>query len=115
MEKVNMSLYKGQTYQRNLTITDPPYEITQIYFTVKDNITSKNVTLQKKLGDGIELMDIEDNVYTYLITIDSSDTNELKSGTYGYDITVKSNDIKEPIIMGDFVIEDVYTGKKEET
>lgn len=114
MEKVNLSLYKGQTYQRNFIISDFDLPITQIYFTVKENIEDKNIVLQKKIGSGITLMDYTGGVYTYLLELDSNDTEELKSAKYGYDITLKSNDIKVPIIMGEFIINSVYTRKRDE-
>lgn len=116
MEKVDLSLYKGQTYQRNFTISDLSLEITQLYFTVKESTDSKVVALQKKIGDGITLMDNTDGVYTYLLELNTDDTENLKSDfDYGYDITLKSNNVKIPIIMGKFVISPVYTRKRDET
>lgn len=116
MEKVDLSLYKGQTYQRNFTISGLSLDITQLYFTVKESTDNKNIALQKKIGDGITLMDYTDGVYTYLLELNTNDTENLKADfDYGYDITLKSNDIKVPIVMGKFVISPVYTRKRDET
>lgn len=116
MEKVDIDLYKGQTYQRNFVISGFSLDITQLYFTVKESTDSKVVSLQKKLGDGITLMDNSNGTYTYLLEINSDDTENLKSDfEYGYDITLKSGSIKEPIVMGKFIVNPVYTRKRDET
>ena len=120
MEKLNLKIYKGQTYQRNFIISDFDYDINQIYFTVKEQPDNKYVALQKKLNDGIQLMDIDEKTGAkiYLLSIEPDDTENLKTTyNYGYDITIRAgnnNFIKEPIIMGSFCIEPVYTTKKEE-
>lgn len=116
MEKVNLFLYKGQTYQRNFVISNFTMPITQIYLTVKKKADDKNVVFQKKIGSGITLMDYTDGIYTYLFEIESNDTEYLKTDyKYGYDITLKSDDFKMPIAIGELVINPVYTRKCDET
>lgn len=120
MEKVNLEIYKGQTYQRNFIISNLDYEIHQIYFTVKEQPDYKIVAMQKKLNDGITLMDVDEETgaRTYLLTIDSNDTENLKTNyKYGYDITIRAGEnsfIKEPLVTGSFKVLPVYTTKKEE-
>lgn len=115
MEKVDLSLYKGQTYQRIFTVSGLDVDITQVFFTVKGSVDDKNFAFQKRIGDGITLMDYVDGVYTYVLEIMPDDTENLSKSEYGYDITIKSNDIKfPPIIMGKLLIEPVYTRKRDE-
>ncbi len=53
-----------------------------LYMTVKKNSRDEEAIFQKKLGNGIEKT--EDG--KYLITILSTDTDNLDYGEYGYDI-----------------------------
>lgn len=116
MEKLNISVYRGETYQRNITISNFTLPITNLYFTVKKTDSDKNVALQKTVGNGLTLMDYDEdtNTYTYLLELDTDDTENLKIGDYGYDITITAEDYKKPIVMGTFSIEAVYTTKKDE-
>lgn len=120
MEKVNIELYRGQTYQRNIVISNFKGTITKMYFTVKEDTDSKTVVLQKKINDGIKLMDVDkEGNLIYLLNLLPKDTENLKTDfNYGYDITVIAdgdNYIKEPIVMGNFRVLPVYTTRREET
>lgn len=51
---------------------------------------------------------------TYHFTIEPTDTNNLKFGTYVYDIEVKQNGIVSTIAMGDFILLDEVTYAENE-
>lgn len=116
MIKLNILVYRGETYQRNITISNFTRTITNLYFTVKKTDSDETVALQKTIGNGLTLMDYneETNTYTYLLELCTDDTENLKTGDYGYDITITAEDYKKPIVMGRFRIEAVYTTKKDE-
>ena len=55
---VLFEFYRGDTYQRDFTVTGWSLPISKVFFTVKEDIEKKNHVLQKTLGNGIELVDI---------------------------------------------------------
>ena len=118
MKKINIEFPKEHTYQRNIIISNCDLDITQIYFTVKEKPNSKYIAIQKKIGAGIELMDIDSNNKTYQLTITPDDTEKLKTDyNYGYDITIRggqNNFYKDTLVIGSFKLLSIYTTKKEE-
>ena len=76
--------------------------VSDIFFTVKENVKNTEYLFQKKLNSGINLGDDE----KYHITIDSEDTDNLSFGTYYYDVQVNFNDnTKYTVTKGNFVVD----------
>ena len=84
MKDVLFEYYIGDTYTRDLTIDGYSDEISNIYFSVKQNNKDKRTVLQKTLDNGITLVDVqydgEGNIIsrTYNLLIDAEDTETLK-------------------------------------
>ena len=110
----NIAYVKGDSHQVQVTEVG---EVDRMYMTVK--CPSNLVRIQKRYyldpragtSDGIELL--EDG--SYLITLESSDTDNLKSKTkYNYDIEVIVGKVKATIVKGTIELEEEYTCKREE-
>lgn len=83
----------------------------KLYLTAKRSSSSKKVTFQKTLGNGIEL---KDDGY-YYVTISSKDTASLNYGTYGYDIELKTaSGIVKTLVIGSITITEEYTFEGDE-
>ena len=108
MENAIFEFYRGDTYSRNFSISGWNKEITKVYFTVKENTENKQYVLQKRYGEGIFLLEENNDRITYNITIDSTDTDDLKTNfDYVFDIEIHSPGttsipIKMTIITGTF-------------
>lgn len=106
MENVLFEFYRGDTYQRDFTVTGWSLSISDVYFTVKENIENKRFALQKKIGDGITLVSDEEGIKTYNLLISSKDTENMKIDTdYTFDIEIHSEGVdgeilKKTIITG---------------
>lgn len=124
IENALFEFYKGDTYSRDFTISGWNREITDVYFTVKENTDNKKYVLQKILNDGITIVDDTDGKSTYNIYIAATDTDHLKANTnYIFDVEIlsKGNDggiIKRTIIVGNLrVLADItrsYNERKEQ-
>ena len=113
MIETNFEFFIGNTYERNITISNYDDDIDEMYFSVKKSDSDKRVVLQKTLDNGITLMSdetIEDVRYrTYQIVIDSDDTEGMKPDVeYPFDVkivTIKDdNEIKETIVKGNVTL-----------
>lgn len=82
----------------------------KIYFTVKNNIYSGDVLIQKKLNDGITV----DENYVYTIEFNASDTDNLAFGKYVYDIEIKNGDKPKTIQIDTLEITSEVTTAKDE-
>lgn len=108
MENIIIEFFRGDTYSRNFSISGWNKEITKVYFTVKENTENKQYVLQKRYGEGISLLEENNGTITYNITIDSTDTDDLKTGfDYEFDIEIHSPGtttipIKKTVITGIF-------------
>lgn len=114
MKDVLFEYYIGDTYTRDLTIDGYSDEISNIYFSVKQNNKDKRTVLQKTLDNGITLVDVqydgEGNIVsrTYNLLIDAEDTETLKPDfDYSFDFEIvtpgaNDTDIKKTIITGIF-------------
>lgn len=112
--EVAFEFFRGDTYERNFSIQWSK-EITEIYFTLKSSSDDKKPLIQKKLGNGINLMDVTEEGNIYLLTIDAEDTETLSPNTtYYFDIAVLSNNIKKTPIIGTLTLKEDYTRKKDE-
>ena len=113
MIETNFEFFIGNTYERNITISNYEDDIDEMYFSVKKSDSDKRVILQKTLDNGITLMSdetIDDVRYrTYQLVIDSDDTEGMKPDVeYPFDVkivTIKDEDeIKETIVKGNVTL-----------
>lgn len=113
MIETNFEFFIGNTYERNITISNYDDDIDEMYFSVKKSDSDKRVVLQKTLDNGITLMSdetIDDVRYrTYQLVIDSDDTEGMKPDVeYPFDVkivTIKDdNEIKETIVKGNVTL-----------
>lgn len=112
--ETTFEFYRGDTYTRNFALLWSR-EITDVFFTVKQTSDDKKPLIHKKLGDGINLMDVTEDGNVYLLTIDAKDTeNLLPNTTYYFDIAVLSEHIKQTPIIGTIKLKEDYTRKKDE-
>ena len=113
MIETNFEFFIGNTYERNINISNYDDDIDEMYFSVKKSDSDKRVVLQKTLDNGITLMSdetIDDVRYrTYQLVIDSDDTEGMKPDVeYPFDVkivTIKDdNEIKETIVKGNVTL-----------
>lgn len=107
---------RGDTFTKNFSIAKSDWlNITQIYYTVKTQQNGK-VLLQKTLNNGITLVSEDDEKYYYNLTLDSKNTDNLKTNIrYVHDIEVISDSIKQTVLKGNLILdEEVTTYKNEE-
>ena len=106
MDNVLFSFYRGDTYQRDFTVTGWSFPISKVYFTVKEDTEKKKPVLQKTLNNGITLVSDEDGIKTFNLMICCTDTDHMKTGDdYVFDIEIHSKGIngevlKKTIITG---------------
>lgn len=113
MIETNFEFFIGNTYERNITISNYDDDIDEMYFSVKKSDSDKRVVLQKTLDNGITLMSdetIDDVRYrTYQLVIGADDTEGMKPDVeYTFDVkivTIKDEDeIKETIVKGNVTL-----------
>lgn len=120
MNNVIFEFHIGDTYTRDLTIDGYSAEISNVFFSVKNNNADKRVILQKRLDDGITLTDVVydgDTIVsrTYNILINATDTERMKTDfEYPFDIQINTpgvgtDVIKKTIISGIFRLTDATT------
>lgn len=106
LENIVFEFYRGDTYQRDFTVTGWSFPISKAFFTVKENTEKKNFVLQKTLDNGITLVSDEDGVRTYNLMICCTDTDHMKTDfDYTFDIEIHSDGLngevlKKTIITG---------------
>lgn len=106
MENVLFEFYIGDTYTRDFTVSGYSSEIDEIFFTVKKDENDKRYVLQKKLNNGITLVDFEEDYKTYNILINPTDTDDLKPNTnYYFDVKIIT-----PVESGEPIEKTVITG-----
>lgn len=109
IEDATINYVKGDTYSRDIIISDYNEEINNILFTVKNNENDKRSVLQKSLNNGITLVSDEEGVKTYNILINANDTDDFKVD-YDYYFAIKiftdgvTNDIELTAIKGTFTL-----------
>ena len=113
VENELFEMFIGNTYSRDFNVYNFPVKISQVYFTVKESNKDKRFKLQKKLNEGITLVEDEENKKTYNILINPADTDNLKvDKDYYCDVTVISYripQVKKTIITGTFRLKDHTT------
>lgn len=121
MNNVIFEFYIGDTYTRDFIISGYTSDISNVFFTVKNEDDDKRFLLQKTLGNGIELTDIqyeEDGETiksrTYNLLISANDTESLKPDIeYPFDIEIitpkDTEDIKKTVIKGNLILDSATT------
>lgn len=126
IENELIEFFIGNTYTRDITISNYTSPISNIFFSVKKNNNDKRTVLQKKLNNGITLVDIqydEDNNIisrTYNLTIDADETEKLKADfDYYFDVKIITpdieNNIEKTIITGTFKVKNTTTRQYNES
>ena len=80
-----------------------------LYFTVKKNIHSSKVLIQKKYPANISY---KDGYYGF--TLNAEDTEKLQYGTYQYDIELKLGYYTKTLGLGTITLTDEITFKEDE-
>lgn len=121
MTNAKFEFYIGDTYTRDFTISGYSSEISEVFFTVKKNVSDKHAALQKTLSDGginlvDEVYDGEGNILsrTYNILINANDTENMKPDIdYVFDIEIVTpelvENIKKTIMTGTFKLNNTAT------
>lgn len=105
MINTNLEFVRGNTFSRSFSIEGWNHDIDEIYFTIKENENDKNYELQKRLNNGINIVEETDETKTYVLTIDATDTDDFKTDyDYYFDIKIISGNIKRTIIMGNLIL-----------
>ena len=95
--KAKFNFVRGNTYTRDIEIKNYK-KINNVIFSVKEKEQDKNVIFSKKLYDGINLMEVKEDSRLYNLTIDSDDTDNLKTDyDYYFDVKIITNTTTKPI------------------
>ena len=105
MTDVIFEFYRGDTYTRDFTVTGWSLPISNVYFTVKESVDHKKACIQKRLNDGIEIVDVTEDETTFNLRIKATDTDGLKADVdYVFDIEIHSDTegelVKKTIVTG---------------
>lgn len=114
LENILFEFYRGDTYQRDFTVTGWSFPISKVYFTVKESVDKKNHVLQKKfveteegtINEGVTLVSDENGTKTFNLLICCTDTDHMKTDfDYTFDIEIHSDGLngevlKKTIITG---------------
>ena len=107
LQNIVFEFFRGDTYTRDFAISGWSLPISEMYFTVKENVENKKVLVQKTLNNGITLVDEnEEGKKTYNLSICCTDTDNMKiDKDYVFDIEMHSlgtngEVIKKTIITG---------------
>lgn len=113
MERIDLSMVRGDTLETTLTFTDADDNVIDItdwtiFFTVKkeeyltdDDDSEAEISKSETITDGTSGQ--------YTLTIDPEDTEEVDPGLYVYDIQIKKDDGSiQTVVIGNFeIIQDV--------
>lgn len=101
----NIKNVRGDTYSIGFKTEGINKELDNVYFTCRDNLTDESeVLFQKKLNDGITLVDEDEGIYSYNVRVAPEDTRNIQPGTYYYDLQININDDIFTIMKGKFII-----------
>lgn len=110
----NIKNVRGDTYSIGFKVEGIEQELDNAYFTCRDNLTDESTILfQKKLDDGITLVDDTSNIYSYNVRVSPEDTRDIQSGTYYYDLQININEDIFTLMRGLFIIEQDCTWEEE--
>lgn len=112
VDNIAINFIKGDTYSRDLVISNYKGKIKEVLFTVKNNESDKYSIMQKKINDGIMLADGDEIIgeRTYNILINANETDDMKTN-YDYYFAIKIfvptslDDIELTLIKGTLTLE----------
>lgn len=102
-----LTMTRGDTVAFGIEIDGLDQALDSAYFTCKKRPTDEEVTFQKSLGNGIELVNSE--YLTYSVRIAPEDTATLDAGKYYYDLQLGANDDIYTVLKGILEIEQDVT------
>lgn len=104
---------RGDYKSISITISGYAGTIEELYFTVKENANSKNVLLQKKIGNGIEY---SEDIKKYVLKFEPQDTDNLEMNKiYGFDFEIVAENKKlKKTFTGQFHLTNEYTHVEDE-
>lgn len=105
---------RGDTLSHPIFVENLNEDLESVYFTCRDSLNDNSeVLIEKSLNNGITYMyyDEENDIRTYVVRIDPSDTKDLQAGTYYYDEQITVNGDVFTIMKGKFIIEQDATRK----
>lgn len=92
MTDVIFEFYRGDTYSRDFTVSGWSLPISNVYFTVKESVDHKKALIQKRLNDGITVVEETEEGTTFNLKIDATNTDDLKADfDYIFDIEIHSD------------------------
>ena len=99
LENILFEFYRGDTYQRDVTIEGWRFPISKVFFTVKESVDKKNHVLQKTLDNGITFVDEENGIKTFNLKICCTDTDHMKTDyDYTFDIELHSEGVEGEVL-----------------
>ena len=108
MKEKDLKMTRGDTVLYAIDLRDSNgntiefNEDIMLYFTVKINTITNDMTFQKYTGNGIEYSDIDKK---YHLVINPADTSNLNYGVYMYDITVKTDEDNFTVLKGKLTLD----------
>lgn len=107
--ETNLCMVRGDTlaflFELVPSIGENTYILDSAYFSVKENVDDEEYVFQKRLDNGISL--INDN--TYRVKVEPNDTYNLDPGIYNYDLQITLNEEVQTILKGKLKIENDIT------
>lgn len=98
MTDILFEFYRGDTYTRDFIVKGWGLPISNVYFTVKENIDYKKACIQKTLNNGITLVETTEEGHAFNLNIKATDTDDLKADyDYVFDIEIHSQVGEETI------------------
>lgn len=94
-------LTKGDTFSFAIEFEGLDQELTNIYFSCKEETSSRVYIFQKSLNNGVTKI----NNSTYRVRVAPEDTKNIESGSYFYDLQISANGDVFTILKGKFIVE----------
>ena len=98
---MNLTVTRGDSIAFGFEIQNMEGDLTNAFFSVKENKDSVGILFQKSFGDGITKI----NSTTYRVRVAPEDTIDLELGNYYYDLVVNANGDIYTLLKGVMTIE----------
>ena len=100
-ETKDIIITKGDTLSFALEFEGLDQELTNVYFSCKEETSSKVYIFQKSLQNGVTKI----NNSTYRVRVAPDDTKNIENGSYFYDLQISINGDVFTILKGKFIVE----------
>lgn len=100
-ETKDIIITKGDTLSFAIEFEGLDQELTNIYFSCKEETASREYIFQKSLENGVTKI----NNSTYRIRVAPEDTKNIENGSYFYDLQISVNGDVFTILKGKFIVE----------